>query len=167
MAEPVPKSSAEQAKPTNDEAAAASEPPENLPTNAEDRAAAVALSSLNTGTSAAAADDAGGAAGNHVPSKADQEALGQAMSRLETIAAASSGKPSGAAAKKDTAAKKEKEEEKVVKKKPVVKVLAEDVNLLVDQLDLIKPKATELLKSHEGNPIKAIRAFITPPETVQ
>lgn len=33
----------------------------------------------------------------------------------------------------------------------------------VDQLDLTKPKATELLREHDGNAVKAIRAFITPP----
>ena len=32
----------------------------------------------------------------------------------------------------------------------------------VDQLDLTKIKATDLLKAHEGNPGKAIRAFIVP-----
>jgi hypothetical protein len=30
----------------------------------------------------------------------------------------------------------------------------------VDELDLTKPKATELLKSHEGDVLKALRAFV-------
>jgi len=30
----------------------------------------------------------------------------------------------------------------------------------VDELDLTKPKATELLKQHEGDAVKAMRAFI-------
>jgi hypothetical protein len=33
----------------------------------------------------------------------------------------------------------------------------------VDELDLSKVKATELLKAHEGDATKAIRAFISPP----
>ncbi|POS76375.1 hypothetical protein DHEL01_v205238 [Diaporthe helianthi] len=41
-----------------------------------------------------------------------------------------------------------------------VKVDAADVTLLVDELDLTKPKATELLKQYEGDAIKAMRAFI-------
>ncbi|KAG8160040.1 hypothetical protein KVR01_010677 [Diaporthe batatas] len=48
-------------------------------------------------------------------------------------------------------------ENKDVKK---VKVDAADVTLLVDELDLTKPKATELLKQHEGDAVKAMRAFI-------
>jgi hypothetical protein len=30
----------------------------------------------------------------------------------------------------------------------------------VDQLDLTKPKATELLKSHDGDAVQALKAFI-------
>ncbi|OJD13167.1 hypothetical protein AJ78_06351 [Emergomyces pasteurianus Ep9510] len=146
-----------------------------LPTNAEDRAAAAALSSLNTNETSASENDAGVPSGAALPSAADQEALGKAMSRLEIIAGVGKAGVSGAGAavgsgKRDTISKKSKaddkteggEEDKVVKKK-TVKVVAEDVGLLVDQLDLTKPKATELLKAHEGDPIKAIRAYITPP----
>ncbi|OAX84239.1 hypothetical protein ACJ72_01401 [Emergomyces africanus] len=149
-----------------------------LPTNAEDRAAAAALSSLNTANETSASEnDAGVPRGAVLPSAADQEALGKAMSRLEIIAGVGKAGGAGAAAaaaveagRKDTNSKKSKaddkaeggEEDKVVKKK-VVKVAAEDVGLLVDQLDLNKPKATELLKAHEGDPIKAIRAYIAPP----
>ncbi|KAK0734319.1 hypothetical protein B0T26DRAFT_819342 [Lasiosphaeria miniovina] len=43
-----------------------------------------------------------------------------------------------------------------------VKVDAADVALLVDELDLSKAKATELLKAHEGDAVRAMRAFITP-----
>ena len=32
----------------------------------------------------------------------------------------------------------------------------------VEELDLTKSKATELLRSHEGDAVKAIKAFITP-----
>ncbi|KAJ4397599.1 hypothetical protein N0V93_001832 [Gnomoniopsis smithogilvyi] len=41
-----------------------------------------------------------------------------------------------------------------------VKVDAADVALLVDELDLTKPKATELLKQHEGDAVKAMTAFV-------
>lgn len=34
--------------------------------------------------------------------------------------------------------------------------------LQVEQLDLTKTKATELLKAHDGDATKAIRAFIAP-----
>ncbi|KAI0517175.1 hypothetical protein F5B22DRAFT_131747 [Xylaria bambusicola] len=54
-----------------------------------------------------------------------------------------------------TAASAEKKE---VKK---VKVDAADVALLVDELELTKPKATELLKVHDGDAVRAMRAFIT------
>ncbi|EAS29557.1 uncharacterized protein CIMG_08303 [Coccidioides immitis RS] len=157
MAEPLP--SATQAA----KADSASTAPDDLPANAEDRAAVVALSSLNT--TAAATEDA--QTGVALPSKADQEALGKAMSRLEALASAT-GKAGGSAAaatgasKKDTTPAGKKEEEKVVKK-PAVKVKAEDVNMLVEQLDLAKPKAIELLKTHENDPIRALRAFIMPP----
>ena len=41
-----------------------------------------------------------------------------------------------------------------------VKVDAADVALLVDELELTKPKATELLKSHDGDAVKAMRAWV-------
>ncbi|KAI1768166.1 hypothetical protein GGR53DRAFT_479250 [Hypoxylon sp. FL1150] len=47
--------------------------------------------------------------------------------------------------------------EKEVKK---VKVDPADVALLVDELDLTKAKATELLKTHDGDAVEAIKAFI-------
>ncbi|QSS64490.1 hypothetical protein I7I51_01558 [Histoplasma capsulatum] len=157
----------------NDNGESASE----FPTNAEDRAAAAALSSLNTANETFASEqDRGVPSGAVLPSAADQEALGKAMSRLEMIAGVdkAGGSSAGWAAgtgKNDMNAKKDKadgktdggEGEKVVKKK-AVKVAAEDVGLLVDHLDLTKVKATELLKAHEGDPIKAIRAYIAPPQ---
>lgn len=128
MAEPLP--------------AASSEAPENLPANAEDRAAAAALSSLKT-TTAAATDDADPQPGTGAPSKAEQEALGKAMSRLETLAGKTGnegavGSAGTAGADRKNAGVKtatmggaeRKEEEKAVKK-PAVKVKVEDVALLV------------------------------------
>lgn len=75
---------------------------QHLPSNPEDRKAAAALSSLNNGDSADS--------GSNLPSTADQEALGNAMSRLDITG----GQATAAA-----------------KKKAAVKVAAEDVSLLV------------------------------------
>lgn len=85
---------------------------QRLPANAEDRKAAAALSSLNTNEL--------GESGSNLPSNADQEALGKAMSRLEIAA--------GQEPKKNKQPEGQKEE--AVKKK-AVKVSAEDVGLLV------------------------------------
>ncbi|KAH7327471.1 hypothetical protein BKA65DRAFT_555024 [Rhexocercosporidium sp. MPI-PUGE-AT-0058] len=52
-----------------------------------------------------------------------------------------------------------KDEQKVVKK--TVKVDPADVTLLIDELELSKIKATDLLKSHDGNAEAALRAYIT------
>ncbi|KAJ5384764.1 hypothetical protein N7517_002675 [Penicillium concentricum] len=124
--------------------------PENvektLPSNAEDRKAAAALSSLNTNEIATEGTSAG------APLSANQEALGRAMSRLEI------------AAGKDVGNKKTAEGPKTdgVVKKKIVKVAPADVTLLVEQLDLNKIKATELLKAHDGDATKAMKAFIAP-----
>ncbi|SLM33782.1 hypothetical protein LPUS_02357 [Lasallia pustulata] len=112
-----------------------------VPASAEDRKAAAALSSLD----ARGEDDEGTSKKPNL----DQEALGKAMSRLEL---ASKGKGSD---------KGKSKEGDIEKKKPVVKVDQADVALLVEQLELTKPKATELLRAHEGNAIKAMRAFVT------
>ncbi|KAJ5774095.1 hypothetical protein N7457_008991 [Penicillium paradoxum] len=116
-----------------------------LPSNAEDRKAAAALSSLHTNEIASD----GGSAG--APLTANQEALGRAMSRLEIASGQNSGKKSAAGGSKAD-----------VVNKTAVKVAPADVTLLVDQLDLNKIKATELLKAHDGDATKAMRAFIAP-----
>ncbi|KAK1988630.1 hypothetical protein LZ30DRAFT_776697 [Colletotrichum cereale] len=41
-----------------------------------------------------------------------------------------------------------------------VKVDAADVALLVDELELPKPKATELLKANDGDAVKAMKAYL-------
>lgn len=41
-----------------------------------------------------------------------------------------------------------------------VKLDAADVALVVDQLDLSRPKATELLKAHDGDAVEAMRAYV-------
>ncbi|QYS96637.1 HYPK_UBA domain-containing protein [Trichoderma simmonsii] len=69
------------------------------------------------------------------PTNLDQEAVSKAMRALNTAPGASA-----------------------TAKKNVVKVDAADVALLVDQLDVTKSKATELLKAHEGDAVAVMRA---------
>lgn len=151
---------------------------------AEDRKAAAALSSLNTTeiTSETAASE------TKQPSSADQEALGKAMSRLEIAA---EGTKSHAGSKgKGEGGSKTSEAKKKAAAVAAVKVSGEDVTLLVcshvafiaekigigrrligllpqmNELDLSKLKATELLKANEGDSRKAVRAFIRPATAV-
>ncbi|KAL2841260.1 hypothetical protein BJY01DRAFT_249609 [Aspergillus pseudoustus] len=129
-------------------------------TSAEDRKAAAALSSLNT--TEITSDSASGTGAAKPPSAADQEALGKAMSRLE-IASGGGGAANKGKKKDDGAAKGKGGGETAAKKKPAVpavKVSLEDVGLLVNELDLNKVKATELLKANGGDAKRAIRAFI-------
>ncbi|KAJ8070573.1 hypothetical protein OCU04_000947 [Sclerotinia nivalis] len=104
--------------------------------SAEDRKAAAALSSLD----APREDD------SPATKEIDQEAVRKAMDRL-------AGATNGTVAKKG-------DEKKIVKK--TVKVEAADVNLLVEELELTKIKATDLLKAHDGDAAKALKAYITP-----
>ncbi|KAI9650657.1 hypothetical protein NHQ30_000677 [Ciborinia camelliae] len=108
--------------------------------SAEDRKAAAALSSLD----APREDD------STATKDVDQEAVRKAMVRL-----AGTSTTNGAIAKKG-------DEKKVVRK--TVKVEAADVTLLVEQLELTKIKATDLLKAHDGDALKALKAYITPVE---
>jgi len=103
---------------------------EPLPTNAEDRKTAAALSSLE------GRDDDDSKTGKGV----DTEALGKAMKNLDVS-----------------------KDGRTVEKKKVIKVEAVDVALLVEQLELPKAKATELLKAHEGDAVKAMTAFVMTP----
>ncbi|KZZ90786.1 hypothetical protein AAL_07012 [Moelleriella libera RCEF 2490] len=41
-----------------------------------------------------------------------------------------------------------------------VKVDDKDVNLLIEELDLTKLRATELLKAHDGDVVRAMRAWV-------
>ncbi|TGO11425.1 hypothetical protein BTUL_0110g00360 [Botrytis tulipae] len=107
--------------------------------SAEDRKAAAALSSLDA---APREDD------STATKEVDQEAVRKAMERLAGI-----GATNGKVAKKE-------DEKKVVKK--IVKVEAADVNLLVEELELTKIKATDLLKAHDGDATTALKAYITP-----
>ena len=120
------------------------EGPPPRPASAGDRTAAAAMSTLER----RGGDDDDASA---KPSKEiDQEALGKAISRLELADKAGT----VAAGEMKT---KEKEE---VEKRAKIKVDQADVTLLVDGLDLIKGKATELLKANEGDAVKAMRGFV-------
>ncbi|ETN38641.1 uncharacterized protein HMPREF1541_06678 [Cyphellophora europaea CBS 101466] len=141
MAEPITSAS-------NAADAADDETSQNLPNNAEDRKAAAALNSLN----ANAMSQENGEGATKQPSAADQEALGKAMSRLEIASGLK---------KTDTAKKPEQKTDAEPRKK--IKIASEDVTFLVEELDLTKVKATELLRTHEGDAVKAVRAFISPP----
>ncbi|KAE9972972.1 hypothetical protein Vi05172_g5052 [Venturia inaequalis] len=100
-----------------------------LPTNAEDRKAAAALSAL----------DARGDDDEETSEKKDVDtaALDKAMKNLDV-------KASKADVYKG-------------------KIDAADVNLVVSELELTKLKATELLRAHEGDAVKAIVAYVTAP----
>ncbi|KAF2754985.1 hypothetical protein EJ05DRAFT_488551 [Pseudovirgaria hyperparasitica] len=70
----------------------------------------------------------------------DSEALGNAMKNL------------GGGKQKE--AKKEVESKKV-------KIDMKDVSLLAEHLELSKPKVTELLKAHEGDAVRAMKAYVS------
>ena len=117
MAEPLPSASN---APADGAADNEDDPAVRLPKNAEDRKAAAALNSLNANE--ISQGESGDSAAKQ-PSKADQEALGKAMSRLEIASGAS------AAKKKDHGKKAEEKKDVEIKKK--IKIAAEDVTFLV------------------------------------
>lgn len=132
MAEPLPSAT------EGGVAAAESAEDTRLPTNAEDRKAAAALSSLNANE--ISADSSADAAAPKAMSAADQEALGRAMSRLEIAsggtakkegAAAAAGDSTLASAKKKEREERRRKEEEEREKRRKVKVKAEDVVSLV------------------------------------
>lgn len=110
-------------------------PPSAAAKSAEDRKAASALASLDA---ADAADDTSSAAKANI----DQDAVNKAMKNLPGAATA-------AAIQVPAPARKN------------VKVDPADIALLVDELDMAKPKATELLKAHDGDAVNAMRAYVT------
>ncbi|EHK40022.1 uncharacterized protein TrAtP1_006056 [Trichoderma atroviride] len=117
---------------------ASDQPP--LPKNAEDRKAASALASLDTPSDAAA-----------TPSNdnVNSEAVSQAMLKLGDDKAkkpAANTASAAAAAAAPAAVKKN------------VKVDAADVALVVDELEVTKARATELLKAHDGDAVATLRA---------
>lgn len=138
MAEPQPSSVLEGMDPEG--------PPP--PASAEDRKAAAAMSSLET-----RGGDEEAEAKKSNNKQIDQEALGKAISRLELADKA------GKVAPGDTTKKEKEKEER--EKRAKVKVDQADISLLVEELDLTKGKAMELLKAHEGDAVRAMRAFVT------
>lgn len=138
MAEPIPSAN------ENDEV--------QKPANAEDRKAAAALDALNANNMG---QQENGEPGSKQPSTADQEALIKAMGRLEAVAGG--GK---------TTTRKTDEKKEVSKKeaeaKSKIKLAAADIQFIVHELDLSRPKAMDLLRAHEGDRGKAVRSFVTP-----
>ncbi|KXT11908.1 hypothetical protein AC579_10485 [Pseudocercospora musae] len=125
---------AEEPQPSNVQEGA--DAPDVLPASKEDRKAAQALSSLESKIN----DDAG------AKKEVDLKALGYALKNLDE----QNTQKSSAAVKKEEAPKK-----------PLIKVAAEDVALLVEHLDLSKAKATDLLRAHDADLTKAMNAWVT------
>ena len=108
-----------------------------------DRKAAKAMSSLDV-----KAEDEPSAPKKEV----DTKALAEAMKYLSV------GQDSTAAtAKKATEGSKKKEE---VQKAPPIKVDQADVSLVAEACDLSKGKATELLRAHGADAVKALGAWV-------
>lgn len=124
-------------------------------TNAEDRKAAAALDALNANNMG---QQENGEPGSKQPSAADQEALIKAMGRLEAVAGGGKTTTRKAEEKKEVS-KKEAE----VKNK--IKLAAADIQFIVNELDLSRPKAMDLLRAHEGDRGKAVRGFVVPVST--
>ncbi|CZT16603.1 uncharacterized protein RCC_02437 [Ramularia collo-cygni] len=113
------------------------DPPDVVPASEEDRKAAQAMSSLD----ATGADEA--------PKKeVDQEALSKALKDFE-LSQAPKKTTSGNAVKKEAAPKK------------IIKLDPAEVASLAEQLDLSKARATELLRAHEGDTLKAMVQWVS------
>lgn len=138
---------ADKQPPTVVEGATTGDVEDELPSaakSAEDRKAASALASLDAASSSA--NDDGSSAKN-----VDHDAVSKAIKSLGGGAGAGAlKKPSAASSSAAGGAAPAK----------AVKVDAADVALIVAQLELSKPKATELLKAHEGDAVKAMAAFV-------
>ncbi|KAK6349313.1 hypothetical protein TWF730_010062 [Orbilia blumenaviensis] len=107
------------------------------PTNAEDAKTLKALSNLDTHSSL---DDSSTPTSN----SANAEALGKATAGLSSLSAVA-GKAADAGGKK-----------------VVVKVAAEDVAVIVEEMEVSKAKATELLRANGADLNKTLKAMITP-----
>ncbi|GAB7325805.1 hypothetical protein MBLNU13_g09890t1 [Cladosporium sp. NU13] len=82
----------------------------------------------------------------------DLKALNDAMKALDSGAG---GKKVSAAAAAAGGLKKDEEPAKLIK------VDAADVSLLAEQLDLSRPKATELLRAHDADAVRAMKAWVS------
>ena len=98
----------------------------------------------------------------NIPASAEDRKAATALANLDAIEDASAAHQSpvdqDALNKATKTAAKTQAAQKDANKN--VKVEAADVTLLVDELELPKPKATELLKNNEGDAVKAMRAFV-------
>ncbi|UNI23668.1 hypothetical protein JDV02_009474 [Purpureocillium takamizusanense] len=116
--------------------------------SAEDRKAASALASLDANSSSSANDDASAR-------NVDHDAVSKAIKSLS-----GGGASGGSSLKKSSTAGASTASSSSAVPARAVKVDAADVALVVDQLELTKPKATELLKAHDGDAVKAMSAFV-------
>ena len=89
--------------------------------------------------------------------KIDANAISDAISRLEV--ADQAGKTS-AEDPNEERRKKREDEIKERDRRAKIKVNQADVTTLVEECDLTKTKATELLRAHEGDFEQALRAFV-------
>ena len=121
------------------------------PASGEDRKTAAAMNALES----RAADN--NEDGPKLSKQVDSEALSKAISRLEI--AQGSGKATIEDPNEERRKKKE-EEQKERERRAKIKVDQADVGVLVEELDLTKGKATDLLRAHEGDVVKAVRAFV-------
>ncbi|KAM0717304.1 hypothetical protein Q7P37_007156 [Cladosporium fusiforme] len=81
----------------------------------------------------------------------DMKALNDAMKALESVSGGAGSKGAASSGKKvDSDAEPVK----------VVKVDAADVTVLAEQLDVSRPKATELLRTHDLDVVKAMKAWV-------
>lgn len=112
-----------------------------LASNAEDRKAASALASLDSKAEGAPSSQ-----------NVDQEAVQNAIKNLSGA---------GKAPKKAAAAGLSKKTDDAPKK-PLVKVDAADVTVVMEECEFNKVRATDFLRTHEGDLGSALRAFVTP-----
>ncbi|KAK0747962.1 hypothetical protein B0T21DRAFT_279754 [Apiosordaria backusii] len=98
------------------------------------------------------------------PASAEDRKAAAALSNLDSSSAAENdtAQVDKAAATNALNSVSEKKAPVEAPAKSKVKVDAADVALLVDQLELTKARATELLKQHDGDAVKTIKAFLQP-----
>ncbi|KAF2157071.1 hypothetical protein K461DRAFT_273190 [Myriangium duriaei CBS 260.36] len=118
----------------------------SVPGGADSRAAAAALSSLDdqSATTGAGKRDL------------DTAALGDAVARLE-VSSDEKAKSGAAAAGTST---KSADKNKAADEAKKIKIEAADVALVVEQCELSKPRATELLRTYDGNLGRALRGWV-------
>ncbi|KAI9834673.1 MAG: hypothetical protein M1826_000075 [Phylliscum demangeonii] len=152
---------------------AAAAPP---PRSAEDRKAAAALSHISAGNADEDDDDDEPQSnGQHGPAHSgtdaavDREALGRAMQNLDlnrsAMATTTTGHGQGKTQEAAAGAGSGTAAVTATTGKAGLfgaKLNAADVALLVDELELSKIKATELLRRCEGDIVRALKAFVAP-----